>query len=64
MTNTIAEALKAELQRQRIEANDFYGEATKKDLLGGSLKNQKSYDNGFHDGMKYCIDILTDMKSL
>tara|TARA_R110002050_G_scaffold264484_3_gene405323 strand:+ start:12317 stop:12511 length:195 start_codon:yes stop_codon:yes gene_type:complete len=60
----IAEALKKELQRQIIECNDFYEVATKKELLGGSLKNQKAYDNGFTDGMKYCIDILTGMKSL
>ena len=60
----MVEALKAELQRQKIEAKDFYEVATKQELLGGSLKNQKSYDNGFADGMKYCIDILTGMKSL
>lgn len=64
MNKTIAEALKAELQRQLIECNDFYEVATKEELLGGTLKNQKAYDNGFTDGMKYCIDILTGMKSL
>ena len=52
MNKEIAEALKKELQRQIIECNDFYEVATKKELLGGSLKNQKAYDNGFTDGMK------------